>query len=274
MSVISSKNRSLFQVKDRKLGDEWLDWEGAIDQPEVLTASGKRIYMGVLLFAILLGGLILFTFWYLISPRLSQFHAHLPLIIGILFLLFWSILALWFSIMVLSILLEKDFLMRLGGREFSITFLVPVVFKLGQRIGISRDRLGNSFVKLSNTFIKFKTAKVDPERIMVLLPRCLQKPLRDRITSISQALKIPVFTVPGGEMARKLVLENNPKAIIGVACERDLLSGIRDVIKKVPVIGIPNQRPEGPCKNTRIDIKDFESALRIFLRKDIHIAAQ
>jgi hypothetical protein len=40
---------------------------------------------------------------------------------------------------------------------------------------------------------------------------------------------------------------------VAVACERDLVSGIRDAWP-LPVIGLINERPEGPCVNTRVDV--------------------
>jgi hypothetical protein len=49
-----------------------------------------------------------------------------------------------------------------------------------------------------------------------------------------------------------------------VACERDLVSGIHDVAPRIPIIGIPNTRPLGPCKDTMIDVEKFRSAIRFF----------
>jgi len=224
----------------------------------------------VLLLTIFISGASSFFIWYMIQPRLIQFHPILPLIIGCGLALVWAIFSLWFLLMVLSILTEKDFLIIFGKKEYSLTFLVPLAFRFGMRLGISRDRIGNSFVKVINALIRSNVTKVKPGKLLILLPRCLEKTIREKITAFSEALKVPVFTVPGGEKARQLILEKRPLAIIGVACERDLVSGIQDVIGKIPVIGIPNMRPEGPCKNTVIDLKEFEKAVQTFLYKDIH----
>ena len=45
--------------------------------------------------------------------------------------------------------------------------------------------------------------------------------------------------------------------IIAVACERDLISGMMD-ISQIPVIGILNQRPYGPCRDTYVDVNKIE----------------
>jgi hypothetical protein len=73
-----------------------------------------------------------------------------------------------------------------------------------------------------------------------------------------------VFIVPGGELARQLIRDHNPSRIIAVACERDLVSGIQDVAPVIPTYAVPNCRPEGPCKNTIVDLKLIEEALILF----------
>ena len=73
-------------------------------------------------------------------------------------------------------------------------------------------------------------------------------------------------TVGGGNAARKKIKELRPRLIIAVACERDLLSGFREVNKQIPVIGFPNKRPEGPCKNTCVDLSEIEATIQKCIR--------
>jgi hypothetical protein len=49
-----------------------------------------------------------------------------------------------------------------------------------------------------------------------------------------------------------------------VACERDLTSGIKDCYP-LPVIGVLNDRPFGPCFNTRVDVEKIDAALQSVL---------
>lgn len=71
-----------------------------------------------------------------------------------------------------------------------------------------------------------------------------------------------VVTAGGGEQAREAIRQYRPTFILALACERDLMSGIRDVADKIPVLAIPNKRPEGPCKNTDVYIEELEETLR------------
>ena len=47
------------------------------------------------------------------------------------------------------------------------------------------------------------------------------------------------IVVTGGTLARMKVKEARPKAIVAIACERDLASGMADVFP-IPVIGVLN----------------------------------
>ena len=64
----------------------------------------------------------------------------------------------------------------------------------------------------------------------------------------------------GGTLARKIIREIRPRAIVAVACERDLSSGIQDS-GPVPVIGVLNCRPNGPCVNTDVSLEAVEQAI-------------
>ena len=68
----------------------------------------------------------------------------------------------------------------------------------------------------------------------------------------------------GGTIARRIVVQTRPRCIIAVACERDLTSGIQDSYP-LPVFGVLNQRPHGPCVDTLVPMNALEDAVRIFL---------
>ena len=83
-------------------------------------------------------------------------------------------------------------------------------------------------------------------------------------TAIAFAAPTYMSVATGGTLARQVVKTIRPKAIIAVACERDLTSGIQDVFP-LPVIGVLNERPYGPCFNTRVDINKVEETIKYFL---------
>lgn len=247
---------------DRKLGDEWNDWDGRSD-PQNGTIDERPSTFLSLASVILLGSAALLLFgWFLVKPRFEQFDPAIAQLSG------WALAAL-VTCFLLVVFLEGVLLIKWNSSllpykftEKLVLLLLPRTIWLGGKMGISRDRIGNSFLKLHNMITKKHIGPGRPGRLLVLLPRCLRKESRARVTaSLSGDFK--VYTAAGGEEARKAIKDYRPAAILAVACERDLMSGIREVADKIPVLAIPNQRPEGPCKNTEVSESDLKEVLKV-----------
>ena len=67
----------------------------------------------------------------------------------------------------------------------------------------------------------------------------------------------------GGTLARRVIGEVRPLAIIAVACETDLTSGIQDSYP-LPVYGVLNERPHGPCRDTTVNLDRVREAIAFF----------
>ncbi|NIM19816.1 MAG: DUF116 domain-containing protein [Candidatus Latescibacteria bacterium] len=245
----------------RKLGDEWASWDGELISPEEVRA-GRRLFLALLLASLTLSIAFAYFFLFLISPRLAQLSERLPLFLAVVLGVLAALCALWFISVILNVKSPGSlFHLPVANRifyEFS-----TLAERLGRKLGISRDRLGHSFIRVSNA-LTIGRLKLKPNlRILILLPRCLTKEARERIMETCSRYKVVIKFAGGGEVARKYIQQLSPDAIIGVACERDLVSGIQDVAQKIPVIGIPNIRPDGPCKETHIEYSDLEETLTL-----------
>ncbi len=248
----------------RVLGDEWLDWRE--DSAETEIREGKRTFLTISL-AILIGFIsLIFLFWYLILPRFELYGRSWATFLTIAVVLAAVFLILWYILLLFSLFSRNSYLsicLRKGTNLFLT--LLPLSMKLAGRFGISRDRVGHSFIRVSNRLVN---NAVGDGQVLALLPRCLTRELKEKTKEICAAYPdVVAYTAPGGTVARKIICETKPRAIIAVACERDLVSGIQDIAPKIPVIGIPNSRPKGPCRDTRIDLLEFESALDFFSNK-------
>lgn len=263
MSHFSEYKSNAASPDDRNLGDEWADWNGAGGET---LHSGKGLFLSYAGFVVALMNAAIVFAVYLMSPRLAQWHPVLPLVVWTLALVFALLTFFWFVQLVFTAMLERNFFLLRGGayRVFDLVF--SKVFRLAKTARISRDKMGNSFVNVSNAVARALKVPGKQERVLVLLPRCLKPEQIKEINSYKDEYGIFVHTVSGGELARKKVKELKPTAVIGIACERDLVSGIRDVGVKLSVIGIPNERPEGPCKNTYIDLAKVREAIEFYLR--------
>lgn len=265
--VEKNKKESPNPFKDRVLGDEWLDWKAPENFQYEKIDEKKSVFLlffSIIVFLITLGILFLF---YLVIPRLKQFHPYLPVILGIFIISFSGFILFQLVLFLLSIYREKNFGIKFGGFTFSVNFLFPFAFSIARKAGFSIDRFGNSFIKVHNAITHALFRKDLRSKVLVLIPRCLEKQFVKEIRNLGEKYKVDVVIVGGGSKAREVIKQKEPSAVIGVACERDLVSGIRDVSPKIPVLGVVNERPLGPCKQTRTDVEEVENAIKFFLKQ-------
>ncbi len=84
------------------------------------------------------------------------------------------------------------------------------------------------------------------------------------LVALSKKYNIPASVATGGTLARRIVVQKKPSVIVAVACERDLTSGIQDSYP-IPVFGILNNRPFGPCYDTDVNMELVEEGITTFL---------
>jgi hypothetical protein len=250
---------------DRKLGDEWEDWSGDIDE-DIDEPKGRFILLTNVIWVVFALGLI--AAGYLVEPRLREWPIGLQwfvrIALGVLFVGGF----LFYCLVMLEVLSERFSMLPYRWSERMLLWLLPKAVWIGSRVGLSKDRVANSFVKVHNALIRSYDRQINRKKLMILLPRCLNKDTRREIKDLAASNGYDMFTVGGGEEAWKVIRQHRPSFIIALACERDLVSGIKDVALRIPVIGIANKRPEGPCKNTYIDMDEFRRALDFF--QDTH----
>jgi len=251
--------------QDRKLGDEWTDWKGGTDARESAIDETLTTFFLLAIGIVCILIALLPLFWYLIKPRIMQLNYFVSTLVE------WSVTGFAFVCFILflaesiSILGFRKSIFPYRWREKFILFLLPKTIWLGAKLGISRDRVGNSFIKAHNFIIRNFANNLNTERPLILLPRCLKKETRTQIMNKMNGFK--VVTAAGGEQAREAIRQYKPTCILALACERDLMSGIKDVAEKIPVLAIPNKRPEGPCKNTDVYLDELDDTLRFIIEK-------
>lgn len=260
-----AKNTGKNGIKDRLLGDEWLEWEGDLPDDTGIVNEGKRTFLAFAFTVYLIILVASFFFLYLIYPRLQQINPWLPGIILVSSVVFFALLLIWLILVAVTVITGRNFLLWFIRKSYLINFFFHVSVRLGEKLGISRDRMSNSFIKVNNGLQKFICRMTGSENLLILLPRCLSADVKKTIQEICKKYHCRAFIATGGDSARRIIKEMRPLAVIGIACERDLVSGIEDTTRKIPVIGIENKRPEGPCKNTSVDVELFERTLSSLL---------
>lgn len=248
-------------ASDRTLGDEWLDWDGSIEGTDPVR---KGLFVGVAALAVIVLVAAVYAILWLIEPRLMQISPALYAVAKWSAYIFSGIVALWLMFFVISAVTGFSILGRLLIIPLPVNWLLNIALRLRKIVGVSSDRLFNSFLRIHNILLPGRRL-LSPDELLVLLPRCLRREDHAYMRSLRDKYGFKMATSGGGQQARKQIRTSMPKAIVAVACERDLLSGFLEVNPQIPVIGLPIMRPEGPCKNTEIDKDEFESLVRKFL---------
>src|SRR3990172_1551099 len=263
---------------DRELGSEW---EGEdISSAEETIDEGKGLFLSLSFLVILLFSVSMAFIWYMIKPRLIGISPYLYTMGGIAAGIFVFYTLSKFTVTVLSVITGKNLLPFLNINSPGIVILIcQYAIKIGKTFGISIDRIGNSFVHFNNSLMRVIKKGSRNERLLVLLPRCIQnskckqkvaedinnckdcgKCVITEFKALSKEYRFHVSIDTGGSLARKMIYEIKPSTILAVACERELVGGIQDT-DSMRVLAIPNWRPDGPCKNTKVDMGKVGDAL-------------
>jgi hypothetical protein len=222
---------------------------------------------------------MIYLMWWIPTKGLANFHPDLPRIAGLIFAILSLLAVLGTGLLVLTTALGRDILFTRFMRLVVIKFLLPAIELLGRAIGIHKDHIRQSFVAMNNSLVTSQKLLVPADRILILLPHCLQlfdcdikvtggidRCVRCGRCNISGLVElgvkygIDISVATGGTLARKVIVEKRPKLVVAVACERDLTSGIKDCYP-LPVIGVLNDRPKGPCIDTIVDVSKIDEAI-------------
>lgn len=252
---------------DRRLGHEWDEWDGRplpnagdYDSPAelFLAWSGGTITLTLGAAALLL---------FLLAPRLGLIHPAVPtalwLGLGAVAIVTWF----WFMLVVGSILTGRPLLPERLVERGPLLWLMALTSRVASRFG-RRDWVENAAVKSYDFFASRRDRKVGAGELLLLIPRCLSRAALDGVLAIAGKYDVPVFVATRGQLARRVIRERRPRAVVAVACERDMVTGLHDVAGKVPVLGLTMTLPAGPCKDAGVDLHQLEEWVRTYLAPD------
>ncbi len=246
----------------------------------------KRMFLVLLLgMEVLIAG-ILFLLWWVPSVGYERVFSGMTWVMGALFGLLLLVFSLGVVLLVLTVMRGSHMPGTARALGAVLRLLLTPITLLGRMAGIPKDDIRRSFVGINNELTRSGARTVPPERVLILMPHCVQNDACDvRITTeagncrrcgkcdfssliaLAEHLGVQVMVATGGSLARRVVVEARPQAIIGVACERDLVAGIIDAWP-IPVYGVLLDRPQGPCRNTRVAVEKVKEAMSLFLPEE------
>jgi len=249
---------------DRRLGHQWDEWDGRPlpNQGDFDSPPARFFGWSALTLAAGLG--LSATALFLLGPRIGALHERLPTVLWTLVIGVAGILWLWWAILFLSYSTGRSLLPERLAERGPFLRLMRLTSRVADRFG-RRDWVENSAVKVYNALAAHRGRKVGTGELLLLIPRCLAKETLDGVLGIAGKYQVPVFVATRGQLARRVIRERRPRAVVAVACERDMVSGLHDVAGKVPVLGLTMTLPAGPCKDARVNLAQLEEWVRAYV---------
>lgn len=143
--------------------------------------------------------------------------------------------------------------------------------------------LDKQVVGAVNWLTRTRKVRVRPDELLLLFPHCMQwqrcphniiynlenckhcgQCQIGALIELAEKYGVRRFCASGGRQAAKQCLDPHVKAILAVACEKELHEGMQAIFPK-PTVGVINLRPKGPCTETEVLLESVESALRELL---------
>jgi hypothetical protein len=249
---------------DRRLGHEWDEWDGRPLPNQGDFDSAPTLFFGWSALALLAAAAVVAAGLFLLGPRLASLYPALPAVLWGLLGAVALVLALWWLALFLSYRTGRALLPEALAERGPFLRLMRLTSRVAERFG-RRDWVENAAVKVYNAMALLRGRKVGTGELLLLIPRCLSRETLDGVLGIAGKYGVPVFVATRGQLARRVIRERRPRAVVAVACERDMVSGLHDVAGKVPVLGLTMTLPAGPCKDAGLDLGRLEEWVRAYV---------
>lgn len=246
----------------------------------------KRLFIGLISCACLLVCLFLMALWVVPYVGLENIHPAAKWVLGGILVVLIGVVCIAYWGLFLNIVTKKPLPGAKRFRGLTIKLFLPLMVLLGRVFGIEKELIRLSFISVNNDLVLAEAGRYAPDKILLLMPHCLQNSRCDKrltydINNCERCGKCPIAgllglhdkygvnlaVATGGTIARRIVVQLRPQMIIAVACHRDLSSGIQDTYP-LPVYGVLNQRPNGPCLDTTVALDEVETMIQRFIDFD------
>lgn len=253
----------------------------------------KRLksFMGYTLLLLLVIGIMAALFSYIYHFFSIDLYNSIINVLIIISLVMMVSLIIAMTAIFIALKTRKVYPVMLFPVKLGMKIVMPFALFVTDVLKRDKDMIRSLFIDINNLFVESGSIRRSPEKIMLLLPHCLQNSECTRkitnntsncvrcgrckigdIIEMAEKRGVEVFVVTGGTAARNAIARVKPEIVLSVACERDLAIGISDV-NKIPVIGVLNKRPNGPCFNTTVDVKILEEKLDMMIAEPTGLQA-
>lgn len=249
---------------DRRLGHEWDEWDGTpLPNHGNFDAAPWLFFRWAALSLAVMVGLAAAGVW-LVAPHFASLGTGLPRLVWLALWAMTALCLLWWLALGASYAMGKSLLPGWLAERGLFLRVMAFTSRVSSWFG-RRDWVENAAVKVYNALALARVRTVGPGELLLLVPRCLSRATLDRVLDSAGKYQVPVFVATRGQLARRVIRERRPRAVVAVACERDMVTGLHDVAGRVPVLGLTMTLPAGPCKDAELDHDTLEKYMKAFV---------
>lgn len=249
---------------DRRLGHEWDEWNGKPLPNAGNFDAPPGLFFRWAALSLLVAMAITAATLFLLAPRLGDLVPALPRILWWTFAGGTLACLAWWSLLGLSYLIRRPLLPGWLAERGLFLRVMAFTSRVASWFG-RRDWVENAAVKVYNALALLRVERVAEGELLLLVPRCLSRATLDQVLELAGRHQVPVFVATRGQLARRVIRERRPRAVVAVACERDMVTGLHDVAGKIPVLGLTMTLPAGPCKDAVLDHVTLERYMAAFV---------
>src|SRR4030042_2187327 len=165
--------------------------------------------------------------------------------------------------------------------EAGVDFSTKKALKRSIRlIGLKPENVDRLYIELKNDHYKERFRSIEPGHKIVFLPQCLRRPgckasldengyhcvtcsAGGRVSAIkakAEGLGYKIFVCPGGSMIAKIIVKYRPKAVLGIACMKEILMAAEDLEQaRVPYQSV--ELLKNGCVATDVEVEHVFSLL-------------
>lgn len=250
----------------------------------MLVHTRKRLFVGLLVLGVILLLVLLVSMIYLAVNWDQPLNRIIFAVLALTCAIILGIVSFGIMGIVLTIWSARTISSFQNLMRVTLNLLFPLPLLLGRVLNIDQEKVRSSFIEVNNQLVRARKEHFSGDKLLLLAPHCLQdteclykitlhpdnckrcgKCQVSDLLNLRDEYKINLAFATGGTLARRFIQIYRPQAVIAIACERDLASGIQDS-NPLPVLGILNKRPHGPCFNTQVNLQEVEKTILEFLK--------
>jgi hypothetical protein len=124
---------------------------------------------------------------------------------------------------------------------------------------MENGNINKEYARSINDRERERFVKVPYKNRMLFLSHCIRAELRDELHRFAEGLGYKVHVVGGGSIVHKIIMEEKPEAVLGIACEPELTMAVEKLELPLHVVLLDIDG----CKDTTVNVEEAKRVISL-----------